>query len=304
MKCHCVLPIWIGIILMVLVGYSAQDDFPVLKGPYLGQKRPGDTPVLFAKETLAKHGQLHGCPVFSPDGNEVYWSQMGKGYEGIFFMKRVNNKWTNPKKPSFLSAFRFTDVPCFSPDGQRLYFIVQSPSDYDENIMYVERKDNGWSSARSVGRGINDLDLHWQLSVTHNLDIYFHVRNEGRTDGIIYYAKFENESYRKPGKLDKTINTEAWELAPYVSPDGSYIIFARMTRTKDTDLFISFKDSTGNWKEAINMGESINSPATELCPNVTPDDKYLFFLSTRDGESLAYWVDAKIIGRLKPEGLK
>jgi hypothetical protein len=122
---------------------KSKDDFPVLKGPYSGQKRPGDISVLFARETLAKHGQLHGCPVFSPDGNEVYWSQMGKGYEGIFFMKRVNNKWTNPKKPSFLPAFRFTDVSRFSPDGQRLYFIVQSPSDYDENIMYVERKDNG-----------------------------------------------------------------------------------------------------------------------------------------------------------------
>lgn len=273
----------------------------MLKGPYLGQKPPGDIPVLFARETLAKHGQLHGCPVFSSDGNEVYWSQMGKGYEGIFFMKRINNKWTNPKKPSFLSAFRFTDVPCFSPDGQRLYFIVQSPSDWDENIMYVERKDNGWSSARSVGRGINDLDLHWQLSVTRNLDMYFQVRNEGRTDGIIYYAKFKDGYYQKPEKLGKTINTEAWEMAPYVSPDRSYIIFTRMTRAKDTDLFISFRDSTDNWTEAINMGESINSPVTELCPNVTPDGKYLFFLSTRDSESLAYWVDAKIIHELRPK---
>jgi hypothetical protein len=38
---------------------------------------------------------------------------------------------------------------------------------------------------------------------------------------------------------------------------------------------------------------------TELCPNVTPDGKYLFFLSTRDGEGLAYWVDAIIIEQLK-----
>lgn len=63
--------------------------------------------------------------------------------------------------------------------------------------MYVERKENGWSSARSVCKGINDLDLHWQLSVTRNLDLYFHVRNEGKTNGFIYYAKFEDGYYKK-----------------------------------------------------------------------------------------------------------
>jgi Tol biopolymer transport system component len=139
--------------------------------------------------------------------------------------------------------------------------------------------------------------------VIRNLDLYFQVRNEGKTNSFIYYAKFEDGYYKKPEKLGKTINTGARELAPYVSPDGSYIIFTRMTRTENTDLFISFRDSTGYWKEAINMGESINSPSTELCPNVTPDSKYLFFLSTRDGESLAYWVDAKIIEKLKPKNL-
>ena len=41
----------IGIMIMLTMIFSTstlQSDFPVLKGPYLGQKPPGDVPELFA----------------------------------------------------------------------------------------------------------------------------------------------------------------------------------------------------------------------------------------------------------------
>jgi hypothetical protein len=44
----------------------------------------------------------------------------------------------------------------------------------------------------------------------------------------------------------------------------------------------------------------VNSPATELCPLVTADGKYLFFLSSRDGESHPYWVRADVIEKARP----
>ncbi len=48
------------------------------------------------------------------------------------------------------------------------------------------------------------------------------------------------------------------------------------------------------------MGEKINSKKTEYCPIFSPDGKYFFFTSTRDGNGNIYWVDAKIIEELKP----
>jgi len=48
----------------------------------------------------------------------------------------------------------------------------------------------------------------------------------------------------------------------------------------------------------------VNSPAIELCPMVTADGKYLFFLSQRDGESHVYWVSAAVIEKLRPAGAK
>jgi Tol biopolymer transport system component len=52
------------------------------------------------------------------------------------------------------------------------------------------------------------------------------------------------------------------------------------------------------------MGEKINSSKHELCPIVSPDGKFLFFISLRGESKSVYWVNAKIIENLKPNELK
>jgi hypothetical protein len=53
------------------------------------------------------------------------------------------------------------------------------------------------------------------------------------------------------------------------------------------------------WTSAIPMGSPINSEAHEVCPLVTRDGKYMFFISMRSGKPQIYWVDAKIIEELR-----
>jgi Tol biopolymer transport system component len=224
---------------------------------------------------IGKDSRLHSCPVFSPDGKEVYWSQMGEGNDGLFFMECVNNQWTPPEKFEPSDKFVCGD-PFISPDGQRLYFAAQFFPDYDENIMFVDRTENGWSSARSVGEEINTLNLHWQMSVNKNLDLYFQVRNEKKTSGDIYWAQFQNGHYQKPEKLDEEINTSAWEQFPCISPDGKYLFFT----------------STGRDGRRI--------PDKPL----TYEDFKKVHTSPKNGLSDIYWVDAKIVEDLKPEDLK
>ena len=42
-------------ILFVSVGHSQQEDFPVLKGPYLGQTPPGIEPEIFAPGLISTY---------------------------------------------------------------------------------------------------------------------------------------------------------------------------------------------------------------------------------------------------------
>ena len=139
-------------------------------------------------------------------------------------------------------------------------------------------------------------------------------------------SKYENGKYSEPINLGSQINTEYWENDPYISPDESYIIFQtnRGENHEFGDLYISFKNKNGLWIEPINMGENVNSPVSgEGCPWVTPDAKYLFYSSIRcdyeyyskepleyetkmqilnspgNGSEDIYWVDAKIIEKLR-----
>ena len=63
------------------------------------------------------------------------------------------------------------------------------------------------------------------------------------------------------------------------------------------DLFVAFRTADGDWGEAYNLGDTVNTPATNFCPSLSPDGKYLFFATYQD----IYWVSADVIHRLQPE---
>ena len=92
------------------------------------------------------------------------------------------------------------------------------------------------------------------------------------------------------------VNSEEYDMQPYIAPDESYIIISRLC-IEGKDLYISFKKNDGSWTKAKNMGERINSEADEFNPYVSPDGKYFFF--SRGGGCDYYWVSARVIDELK-----
>ena len=72
------------------------------------------------------------------------------------------------------------------------------------------------------------------------------------------------------------------------------------------DLYILFKKAEGSWTRALNMGKEINTGAGENCPQVSPDGKYLFFNRYNPEIKIGnmYWMDAKIIEKLKSNKLR
>ena len=68
----------------------------------------------------------------------------------------------------------------------------------------------------------------------------------------------------------------------------------------EDDLYVSFRKPDGSWIPGVHLGPKINSPASENRPYVSPDGKFLFYTSNKDGNRDIYWVDAKILTALKP----
>jgi len=288
--------------------FSRQKDFSKLTGPYLGQKPPGMTPELFAPDVITV--STHSVAIFSPDGREVYyvpWSTLK-----METMKLDNGAWTRPEIVSIAFVYD-AENPMFTADGSRMYFTstrplktIVSPEKskfWRENIWYVARREGAWSEPVPLGPEVNSLDLHWQFSFDdRNHDLYFSAsagETGGRSD--IFQSVFSNGRHTDPVKIGPAINTDGDEDTPFIAADGSYLIFARKPGT-DTfgDLYVSFRARDGSWKDAVPFDGRINSKAHEVCPVVTRDGKYLFFISMKSGRPRIYWVDAKIIEASRP----
>ena len=170
-----------------------------------------------------------------------------------------------------------------------------------EVLYYVDRINNSWSDPKEFDSLTNNVNLHWQFSFAENGNFYFAAERKdgfGRYD--IYKSVYSKGKYMKPENLGKLFNTKESDAMPFISHDESFLLFASAGR-KDcygkTDLYVSFKKKNGSWTEPVNFGPNINSANHEICPVISPDKKFLFFLS---GENV-YWVDAKIIDELRPK---
>ena len=281
--------------------------FPDLEGDYLGQKPPEGKPELFAPGIVSSIWGLHSTAVFSPDGNEAYWAPMITRPEelysegGMLMMRRVDGKWTPPEWAPFSGPDNNDDVPFFAPGGQRIYFISSRPLPGEseagrEKIWFADRTASGWAEPRPLDPVVNAHNMHWEFSVDKEGTVYFAGTapdSLGMND--IYVARFVDGKYEKPANAGKPINSAAGEESPFISADGSYLLFSRQY-----DLWVSFRGEGGAWAEPVKLGPEVNSPSIELCPVVTADGKYLFFLSQRDGESHAYWVGADVLEKYRP----
>ncbi len=278
--------------------------FPVIKGDYLGQKRPEDTPERFAPGIVSGHGfsSEHSPAIFSPDLKEIYWTFKFRG--PILNMKQKNGIWTAPQKAPFCSKFGDGE-PIFSPDGKKLFFLSLRPlkpggTADKENMWYTERTADSWSEPKPVSPLINAYSLHWLFSVASNGTIYFaSVRDGGFGRQDIYSSKQVNGVYTEPKNVGRVINTKGVEHTPYIAPDESYLVYVS---TLGSPLFtnlkflISYRGKDGTWGKPIEFNKKVSSVYGALCPAITPDGKYMFFIGNGD----IYWVKADFIEKLRP----
>jgi hypothetical protein len=178
-----------------------------------------------------------------------------------------------------------------------MFFMAQesAASNYKENIWVATRERGGWSPPKLVSPFISAMSTHWQISVAENGSLYFCARLAGGAD--IHVSAFVDGTYQEPVALGSAVNGAHDAYCPFIAPDESYLIFSRVDRSssRKAELFISFRSSGGTWAEAKSMDKLNRGGVHEICPFVSRDGKYLFFLrNTREGLS-PHWVSAGVI---------
>lgn len=267
-----------------------------MKGPYLGQKPPGKTPALFAPDAF-RGVEAHDAPAFSRDGTEMFVPVMGNN-EQVRYFRSTGGAWSREAAPF--------DVPTYlnglflSPSGRRLYLLVFE--DGRENFYYLDNRDGRWCKRQSLGSEVNSLPTHWSFSVASSEHLYF------ASEGDLYVSRSDGQKHTRPVRLPAPLNTSAGEMCPFIAPDESYLLFSRDERKGSgasgritKDLFVSFRLKGDAWSEAVPLGPGVNVPGVDdVSPMVSPDGKYLFFVSRRiDRDFRAFWVDAGVIEELR-----
>lgn len=280
-------------------------------GPYFGQEPPGMTPEIFAPGFICLDNRYEYGFGFSPDGREFSFTLTNStwGYfELLYTAMDENGQWSEPDRPEFIGNRIQSLYPFFSSDGNKVFFAspLYQTAPWDSDIFYSERTGDGWSDPVNIGSPINSTGMEFRISMTDDGTIYFLSSREG--NGNVYRSSLVNGAYPEVEKVPDPISTPYPEGSPFIAPDESYMIFesGRVGGYGQNDLYISYRNEDGSWRQAINLGPVVNTNAIEDGGAITRDGKYFLFCRreayTTGIQTDIYWMDARAV-LTDPNGL-
>ena len=265
------------------------------------------TPEIFAPGIVSTD-RVELNAVFSKDGQLFYFTRRDdNGLYQIWEMRMEDHGWSKPRVAPFSGVYEEAD-PFISPDGRFLYYITKKPEKTfgpPHDILIMEWDGDYWSGPINPGPPLNTEYNEIFPCLTNSGTLYFNSNMPGGFgQRDIYKSVWKDGKFSKPEIVGPPISTEYNEGDVYVSPDESLMIFTSVGRPDgfgSGDLYIStYNKKYETWSTPINLGEKINSSGYDYGPWISHDMKYFFFTRNND----IYWVDAKIIEKLKPDEVK
>jgi hypothetical protein len=223
---------------------------------------------------------------FTPDGRTVAFTKFSPPRPMTLMTSSFRDgHWTTPETLPFSGTYRDLD-PAFSPDGTRLYFSSArptgpSPADTANGVdtWFVDRTRDGWSAPVHLAPPVNGPEVDMYPSVTSRGTLYFDSFRSRPRRRLVYRAEPNPDgTLGAPQVLPPIVNADSGASNLFVDPDERYAIFSaiRSEGVGSGDLYISFRRG-GEWTPPRSLGPLVNTSATEFCPFVSRDGRYLYF---------------------------
>ena len=148
----------------------------------------------------------------------------------------------------------------------------------------MDRDGDAWGEPYNLGPPINSDAPEYFPSVTTDGTIYFTREGEDRVSAT-WRSRLVDGAYRSlrcsvrrstaaaTGSTSLSRRTRAFAIVPNVGREDAI---------GGVDYYVVFRSDDDTWSEPINMGPAINQPeGREWSASLSPDGKYLFFMSSR-----------------------
>lgn len=263
------------------------------------QTYPDTIPTIFAPDIISIKGRLEHGISFTPDHQELVFGVLDKDdFRGKIFHSKLTDKgWGDPLVFGPLKG-KSAYLPYFSPDGKSILFAQSSAKtdNYLTHIAVINKENDQWGSPIKLESPISSVARESSACFTSDGTLYFSSNRGGNGLADIYFSKPDNGEYLSIERIE-SVSTVRDEESIFISPDAAYLVFSRYVADDNPpDLFISYRDTNGNWTKPRSLDSSINTGDWERRPFVSSDNAFLYFTRLKmDGfnlrESDIYWVN-------------
>jgi hypothetical protein len=176
---------------------------------------------------------------------------------------------------------------CISVDGREMYLgslRTGTVGNWDLWRVTRDTTTDDWGEPANLGPTINTPDVDACACISADgLELYFSSNRSGgcgSADLWITRRPTTSDEWGQPENLGPIVNSPHVEFAPWVTADGLELYFSsrRPGGFGSDDLWVTRRPAVDClWDTPENLGEAVNSPASDAFPFVTSDGLCLLF---------------------------
>ena len=240
-------------------------------------------------------------PLVSSDGQTLFFvrdaGEDSKNGQNIFRAKKTENDWGKATiKTSNLNNKQNNAVVGVSKDGNTLYLVDAYKKDEEANQGIAISKLNGkkWSKPEYIEiSGMNYLANHFYgfyVNPEENVMLISMVSENGKGKEDLHISLKEGDTcWSTPKSLGENVNSEGYEMSPFLTTDNNRIYFSSNGFGGEGDADIFYIDKLGDdwftWSNPINLGANVNSTGFDAYFSIGQDNLGYFSSNRNDGQN-------------------
>jgi len=155
----------------------------------------------------------------------------------------------------------------------------------EDQLMYSTAESGGWAKSKTLlDKKMREEFNQGMGKISRDEKVMFfpvYDRADEGNDCNIMKANMHRDAILDINKLGNAVNSPHWESQPTVNCEGKslYFVSDRPGGFGGRDIWVSHLQENGEWTNATNLGDKINTPMDEESPFIADDNITLYFAS-------------------------